>query len=181
MEKVIFPLYTLPPLDYLQALLQQEIIYISIGENFQKQTFRSRFEIMSPNKRQLLSIPLEKGKSSLRMEEVKISYAEPWQRKHWNAIETAYDNSPFFPYFDYKIKPVFMETPDFLWQYNFALLQNILACLKCTKKIEITPGNPNVASLIAAQKVQQYDQVFSDRHPFMPNLSILDWLFNNGV
>ena len=170
----------MPPLDCLQAMLQQDVIYISIEEGFQKQTYRNRFEIMSPNKRQILSIPLSKGKTKLTTKEVKISYAEPWQKKHWNSIETAYDNSPFFHYFDYKLKPMFMQQPEYLWEYNLSLLKIILACLKSPKSIEIVQDRPNAEALISMQKVEAYEQVFFDRHAFMPNLSIIDWLFNTG-
>ena len=87
----------------MKALLNCSTVYISVKEPFIKQTYRSRFEIMSPNKRQLLSIPLSKGKTKILTEMVAISYAEPWQKKHWHAIETAYDNSPFFMFLDYKL------------------------------------------------------------------------------
>lgn len=181
MEKVIFPLYTLPPLGYIQAVLQCKTAYLSIGENFEKQTYRSRFEIMSPNKRQLLSVPLVKGKSSVKMREVQISYDEPWQKRHWHAMETAYDNSPFFPFYDFKLKPVFMNSPIYLWEYNLALLQTVIDCLRSQVQLEITEEEPNSEFLIASQEVPMYDQVFSDRHGFMANLSIVDWIFNIGA
>jgi len=180
MEKIIFPLYLLPPLDYMQALLSCKKAYISIGESFQKQTYRNRFEIMSPNKRHTLSIPVQKGKTKLAMNEVKISYAEPWPRKHWQALETAYENSPFFEYYDYKLKPIFTKEYEFLWEYNYDLLKAVLSFLKADTQLELTNELPNTKELIAPQTVPQYDQVFMEKHAFMENLSILDWVFNQG-
>jgi hypothetical protein len=180
MEKLIFPLYLLPPLDYIQAMIAKPKAYISTGELFQKQTFRNRFEIMSPNKRHMLSVPVQKGKTKLRMKEVKISYAEPWPRKHWQALETAYENSPFFEYYDYKLKPIFTADYEFLWEYNYALLKEVLRYLKVDIELELTDELPNTEALIVKQTTPEYDQVFMEKHGFMNNLSVLDWVFNVG-
>lgn len=164
----------------MQALLSCHKAYVSIGEPYQKQTFRNRFEIMSPNKRHMLSVPVQKGKTKLSMKEVKISYAEPWQRKHWQALETAYESSPFFEFYDYKLKPLFTSEFEFLWEYNYALLKALLEYLKLDIELELTHELPNTEALIESQSVPKYDQVFSEKHGFMENLSVLDWLFNVG-
>jgi len=181
MEGLVFPLYHLPPFTYVQSMLGCKKVQISMSEPFQKQSLRSRFEIMSPNQRQVLSVPLQKGKSKCRMDEVKISYAEPWQRKHWQALETAYHNSPFFEYYGYQLKPVFMEQPVYLWQYNLKLLEMCKTLLKVDVAIEPTETLPNAFDTIEKTTIVPYDQVFADRHGFMENLSIVDWLFNVGA
>ncbi len=180
MEGVIFPLYTLPNLAMIDVMLQADIVQISLTEHFQKQTFRSRFEIMGPNKRQVLSIPLQKGKTTCTTAQVKISYDEPWQRKHWQAIETAYLNSPFFEYYDYKLKPIFFMEATYLWEYNLALLKLVFAFLKVEKKLELVSALPNYDELSYKNNIE-YDQVFSDKLGFMPNLSVIDWIFNQGA
>lgn len=181
MEKLIFPLYLLPPLDYIQVLISCKKAYISIGEQYQKQTFRNRFEIMSPNKRHMLSVPVQKGKTKLSMQDVRISYAEPWPRKHWQALETAYESSPFFEFYDYKLKPIFTAEYTFLWEYNYALLKAVLEFLNADVTLELTEELPNIKSEMGNLKLLVYDQVFLEKHGFMENLSVLDWLFNVGA
>jgi hypothetical protein len=181
MEKLIFPLYLLPPVSFFQALMKHDEVYISLGEPFKKQTLRSRFEIMSPNKRHTLSIPMKKGKTNCTMEEARISYDENWQRKHWQAITTAYDSSPFFEFLDYELKPLFMDQPVYLHEYNLSLLKWCMSKMKMDTRLKFTEEMPNSEAFIAGQKTFEYDQVFMEKHGFMPNLSVLDWLFNVGV
>ena len=181
MEKVIFPLYLLPPTAYFKAMLSFDVVYLSLGEPFKKQTKRSRFEIMSPNKRHTLSVPLKKGKSNFSMKEVQISYEEDWQRKHWQALVTAYSASPFFEYFDYDLKPLFMSKAENLYEYNSSLLQWCFQKLKIQTQVHFTDELPNAFELIEGQKIQSYDQVFMEKHGYMSDLSILDWIFNVGV
>lgn len=181
MEKVIFPLYLLPSAAYFQALMSQSEVYLSLGEPFRKQTERSRFEIMSPNKRHTLSIPMKKGKTNCTMQDALISYDEDWQRKHWQALTTAYDSSPFFEYFYQELKPLFLAKPDFLHEYSWMLMQWCIQKLKINTQVSFTNEVPNSYELIKSQVIQPYDQVFMEKHGYMENLSILDWIFNVGV
>jgi len=181
MEELVFPLYHLPPFNVVQCMMGFETVRVSLSEPFEKQSLRSRFEIMSPNQRQVLSVPLQKGKSKCRMDEVKISYAEPWQRKHWQALETAYHNSPFFEYYGYQLKPIFMDQPVYLWQYNIKLLEICFKLLRTSITIDTTHALPNAFNAIEQTKILPYEQVFIEKHGFMENLSILDWLFNVGA
>ncbi len=182
MEKsVVFPLYFLPSFNYVQLLSKYNSVYININEPFVKQSYRNRFEIMGSNKREILSIPLQKGKTLLKTKDVRISYDENWQKKHWQAIISAYKNAPFFEYYDYHLAPLFMVKETYLWEYNYQLLLKCLTLLHIdTKIIFIEDILPNTHQMIENINPLHYEQVFSDRLGFMQNLSIIDWLFNQG-
>lgn len=53
-----------------------------------------------------LSIPVEKAKSDTApMRDTRISDHGHWRHLHWNAILSAYNSTPFFPYYEDEFRP----------------------------------------------------------------------------
>ena len=77
-------------------------------------------------------------------------------------------------------------------EFNFKCFETIIDCLQLdvniskTNVFEKSPANViDARNLVNARKEQQlnfdsYTQVFSNKHGFIGNLSILDLLFNEG-
>ena len=51
----------LPPVSYFVAIAQSDSAVIEVGENYQKQSYRSRCNILTSNGVQKLSIPIRRG------------------------------------------------------------------------------------------------------------------------
>ena len=190
MESVLLPTAYLPPINYFSALLKNESVFIEQHEHFIKQTYRNRCEIFSSNGILSLSIPLQKNADKEVISRKKISYAEPWQLKHWRAITSAYKNSAYFEYFEDEFKPFYLEEHEFLMEFNTKLTKLILHILRQKKEIQFTNEfvkEFNGLDLRDAinNKPQttnpKYYQVFAAKYGFIPNLSITDLLFNKGL
>lgn len=176
----VYPLFFLPPVQFLRKLLATPEFSFSVGERYKKQTFRNRFDILGANNRQRLSIPVMHPGNHARMAEVKLSYTEKWQEKHWRSIESAYRKSPFFEHYEDRFKPLFSRRYELLAELNLDAAQRVCSLLQV----------PAAASLDTAQRATldyadepdptPYFQVFADRHGFVPGLSILDLIFNEG-
>jgi len=178
----------LAPISYYAILLQHENCSIEMHEHFVKQSIRNRCEIYGANGKLRLSIPKErKGSSKTIIQELKISYKDNWQKEHWNAIVSAYNSSPFFEYYKDELQPLFEEKEDYLVVFN-SKLQNIILDLLQEENTSNTTteylhkGDFSDLRNHKWEKVNQekYNQVFMEKHGFIPNLSILDLLFNLG-
>jgi len=189
----------LPPVQYLSKWLLHQRIRIEQHEHYQKGSYRNRCHVAGPNGRLRLSIPLQQGKNEQQpIREVRIAYREPWQRQHWQSIQTAYGNSPFFPYYAGTLRPFFEQPFDSLFDFNTRLLQTCLTLCGLPDSIEYTThyaSFPDTGTLdfrnAIHPKVRQsrpdpyfraapYPQVFQEKNGFLPNLSILDLLFCCG-
>ena len=195
MEKgAVFPLFYLPPIEYFQKIIEnRDKLLLENAEHFQKQSFRNRASIHSPNGRLDLIVPVVKGsKVHTVVKDVKISYDFNWQRLHWMSLQTSYRSSAFFEYYEDDLAVFYEKKWQFLFDYNEELLRLILGFLKInieysyTEDFEKTyPGfhdyresiHPKRASSL---KMSTYFQVFEERNGFLPNLSIVDLLFNQG-
>lgn len=185
----LFALHHAGNLAYYRALLHADEVVLDVHEHFPKQTFRNRFEILGPNGRQKLVVPTLKTGSRRTMHEVKISYRENWQKDHWKSLEAAYRRSPYFEFYEDRFRPLYTGKTETLLELNLALHTLILEL--CDLQIEhvlteeyLLPEKVQDDQRTQLKeyeaKQQSYLQVFSDRHPFVPNLSILDALFNLG-
>lgn len=191
MNILIHPTY-FPSISHYTALLQAETITFEVDDNFQKQTNRNRMYIYSPNGIQLLNIPVKHSKAlNQKFKDVKIENAFDWQKNHFKSLEAAYRTSPFFEYFEDDFVPIFEKKHTFMMDLNFeiyAIINNCLGIeLPYTKTEEYFHEVSNLKdyrNLANGKKDiftnEKYTQVFDDKHSFIPNLSILDLLFNEG-
>lgn len=189
----IFPLFYLPPVGYFSALKNQNFDFLfEKHEHFPKQTFRNRASIASPDGILDLVVPVIKGsKIHTPIKDVKISYDLKWQRLHWLSLQTCYRSSAYFEFYEDGLAPFYEKKYTFLFDYNLELFNWILKQLKLNPALKFTQEYQNAAEPIDYRnkfnkkdiylaQTKPYFQVFSDRNPFIPNLSSLDLLFNQG-
>lgn len=193
---VLNPLY-FGPLDYFKEILQADAIIWEVADHYQKQTFRTRQYIYGANGKLLLNIPIShagvKGEKQV-YEAVKIENSEPWQRTHWRSFQSAYQSSPFFEYYAPEIEPLFQSQQNQLTDFNLTCISKILECLGIEKNesqtVDYKHEYPSdhlidgrrltLAKRKSTVPIPAYFQVFQEKYGFLPNLSILDLLFNCG-
>ncbi len=196
MESVaVLPLLYLAPVQYYTKFFLYKEIYMQQAENYQKQSFRNRSNIYSANGKLSLSITIEKGRTpQIPYQSIKISYDEDWAKVHIRAIVSAYRASPFFEFYWDDYLPLFERKWDYLWDFNLGLHQLVLRDLGLSPKVKLVdnfavPNMHNYLFLATAKgktipdalfTPKAYYQVFSDKSGFIPNLSILDLIFNEG-
>ena len=184
----LLPTAYLAPISYYAILLQDPNCRIELNEHFIKQSIRNRCDIYGANGKLRLSIPKQrKGSSKTIIENLKISYRNNWQKQHWNAIESAYNSSPFFEYYKDDLKPFFEEKEEYLVNFNSKLQNVILSMLQQENIIKNTTEYLHKGNFFDLRNYtwklknqEKYDQVFMENQGFIPNLSILDLLFNLG-
>jgi hypothetical protein len=167
-------------ISYWAQLINQKKVVLTLNHTFQKQTSLSQYQIVGPNGVQKLSVPLKKSTRKGPYVDVEISYDENWIDEHWKSLNSYYKKSPFFLYYNYKIEPVYHAKHTTLVQFNLALLNAVLKCLKVD--IETVTDNDLAVSFVEQDKklIPSYPQVFDVKMNFQPNMSILDLLFNLG-
>lgn len=186
----LFSTAYLPSLSYMARFLKEEHPVIEVFDTYHKQTYRNRCRVMTANGVQLLSVPVIKVNGNHTMTaDMLISYREPWQQIHCRCLESAYRSAPYFDYCFDLIKPIFENRFEKLVDLNDTALNSILKLLKIQKGIVHTTEYVPTAdadfretfddkSLPDPKRFPKYYQVFGDRFPFAPDLSILDLLFN---
>ncbi len=187
----------LAPIQYYSKLIQYPTSLIEHFEHFTKQTYRSRCDIYSPNGLKTLSVPLVKRDHRQTVKDLKISYDYDWQKLHWRTLESSYRRSPYFEYFEDDLFPFYHDKKyDYLIDLNEALQQEIFILLKqksnysfTTEYLKIYTDADDYRNIITPKnsfesdktfQSKKYTQVFETRHGFIPNLSIVDLLFNQG-
>ena len=184
------------PIPFYAVAVRSTEVYIEQFENYTKQTFRNRCDIMGANGSISLIVPVVKSRSpKILIKDIKISYDVDWQRNHWRTIFSAYGSSPYFDYLKDDIIPFFEAKEKYLLDYNLKIHDTICKLFEIENNTILTSDFEMIAEdvrnlrelispknkLLNSQfKVENYTQVFSEKIGFIPNLSILDLLFNEG-
>ncbi len=190
---IVYPTYFAPITQYI-IYAQYNHVEVEVYDHFQKQTYRNRCYILGANGVQLLSVPLEhqKGLSNTISKDVRIDNSTQWQRHQLKTLETAYRSSPFYEFYEEEIQAIFKTNFKFLIDLQQSSFEAINDCiglgLSFDKTNEFKPLETlenDYRWLVNAKlkmnfDLDQYTQVFSDRHGFVSNLSILDLVFNEG-
>ena len=193
MQTILLSSAYLPPISFFTAINSGGDVLIEQYDNYCKQTYRNRCIIATAAGRQALTVPVVKWDSPKQlMKDVRISDHGEWRRQHWNALESAYMNSPFFMYYQDDFRPFYEKKYEFLIDFNTELTQLILKLAGIEKDIKLTQSygqkDPNTLDLRAMvepgtmepAQPHPYWQVFKQKHGFLPNLSAVDLLFNMG-
>ena len=198
------------PIQWYQKLYRYSRVQVEACDNFVKQTFRNRCVIAAANGLQALTVPVERttdgttrptaaAPGKCMVKDVRISDHGNWRHLHWNALTSAYGESPFFEFYADDIRPFFERKWTFLYDFNAAI------CAKMCELIGFEPNARPTDGYITADEAssagihdfrdairpkhplpdpsftpKRYYQVYERKHGFQPNLSILDLLFNMG-
>ncbi|MBQ7511079.1 MAG: WbqC family protein [Prevotella sp.] len=206
------------PIQWYQKLYRYEQVVIDRQEPFVKQTYRNRCLIATTNGIQALTVPVvhnsqlsmggndAQPNSELRTVNcalTKVSDHGNWRHLHWQAIQSAYGESPFFEYYEDDLRPFFTEHN---WEYLIDF--NDAICQKMCELLDIHPNlvprtshlEPRTSHLVPRTSSTDFRSVINPKHPlpdpdfeplpyyqvyrqkqgFLPNLSILDLLLNMG-
>lgn len=195
MHIISHPLYLAPTPLYAQLYAAQGLLVDADG-TFVKQTFRNRAIIATENGTQTLTIPIVHNNGQ-RMRDVRISEHGNWRHLHWNALQSAYRKSPFFDYYADDFAHFYEEKDGFLLDFNMRLHATICGLIGLERPIatleestmkwaknnysDLRPlASPQEFAKNAPPEPPAYYQVFAQRNGFIPNLSIIDLLFNMG-
>lgn len=188
----IFPTAYLPSIEYVSLFLETGNASIELFETYQKQSCRTRCNVMTANGVQTLTIPVIKvnGNHTLT-KDIEISYKESWQQVHLRCLESAYRKSAYFDYYFPYFEKIYKQKFNTLIELNDYCLRVILKLIKVKKEYSYTEdfekiidNNDYRISLSKNEtnkiEMKPYYQVFADRYGFISNLSIVDLLFNEG-
>ena len=188
------------PVQWYQKLCRANRVLMEQCESFQKQTFRNRCVIATANGTQALTVPVMSPHDTRQapVRDIRISDHGNWRHLHWQAIATAYGDSPFFDYYQDDLRPFFEHRWTFLFDFNEAIRETMCELLDIHPMVDYTesylPAAPTDDTLTDYRAticpkhpapdpdfaVRPYYQVYAARHGFLPNLSVIDLLLNMG-
>ncbi len=211
-------------MQWYQKLNRYEECLIERHESFIKQTYRNRMVIPTTNGPLALTIPTNHD-TSMAMKDIRISDHANWRHVHWNALLSAYGESPFFEYYQDDIRPFYEKKYEFLLDFNMETMEKMIELLDIRPNISLTdryalseerrvkreefngleekvqlnteinirhsPLNTEIVDFRETIRPKhplpdpefiprRYYQVYERKHGFLPNMSILDLLFNEG-
>lgn len=186
-SKYLIPCAYFGPIGYFAHIAQKECC-IEVCDYFTKQSIRNRCRIYGANGTLLLTVPkIRKNSSKTIFKDLRISYDWNWQKEHWQSIVSAYRASPYFEYYEDELYCLIHTKYQFLIDLNLEVSQFICSKLGLTKKLIVSEKYEATSSFIdlrnhtfEQERLNQYEQVFENKHGFLANLSILDLFLNEG-
>ncbi len=197
------PLCCFAPISWY-VLYAENDFALSDDEYFQKQTYRNRFDILTGNGVQTLTVPVEStGGERTKLRDVRIS-SEYNGKKTLQAIRSAYGNSAMYDFIELELEELFLKEEKFLIDFNTKAHEWTCRWFPKIPKERLIESKIPEERLIESKipkerlaepkiiderwkqrgtrpvELKSYPQVFADRFPFEKDLSILDAIFNLG-
>ncbi|GAA4398378.1 WbqC family protein [Nibrella viscosa] len=194
-NELLIELHFLPCLDYIAGLLMFNRVRIEANEHYQKQSYRNRCYVLTSNKIDCLTVPVQNGTHKQLIRDVRIDNGQSWQDRHWRCLCAAYGKAPFFEYYAPYLEPVIRRKSAFLFDLNLELLTICLHLVGASVQVKLTecyqkqpdPGVIDARSRISAHLAGEGPLFYRERvyaqnfgNVFVPNLSIIDLLFCQG-
>lgn len=192
MNIILHPTY-FPSIASFVAIANAKQVTFEVCDNYQKQTYRNRMHMYGANGKLSLTVPVIHSQKNRQLyKDILISEDTNWQDPHWKSMQSAYSGSPFFEFYQDDIEPLFTSKYRYLLDFNFKCLEVIYDCLQLPFEFETTKtfektliGSMDFRFLVDNRKEKEhpfkpYVQVFDDKYGFIPNLSILDLICNEG-
>lgn len=198
MNAVLLTSAYLAPVRYYSKLYAAPRAFEERCEYYVKQTYRNRCIIAGPEGPQALTLPVEHGGGARPLtRDIRLSDHGNWRHVHWNALASAYEKSPYFEYYADDFRPFYERRFTFLVDFNAGLRDLVCDLLQLHPDITVTTSYADAAALGADDfretirpklsaaddpsfRPLPYWQVFAGRTGFLPDLSIVDLLFNMG-
>lgn len=193
-SQLLLPALYLPPVSYFHVIHRNDSpIVLDQHEHFPKQTYRTRTTIGTANGRLDLIVPIVHGRRERRaMKDTLINYEFDWQRLHWLSLQTAYRSSAYFEFYEDDFAHFYEKKFEYLMDFNVQQLELVLKCLKINRVVSLSESfhamqaeneyrtaiHPKKSSVW--ENHTPYYQVFESMNGFIPDLSIIDLLFNQG-
>lgn len=186
-KQYLLPCSYMAPIEYF-AYLDRFDCTIEINDFFIKQTIRNRCAIYGANGKLHLTVPKNRKNSSKTViKDLKISYNHKWQKEHWQSLVSSYRSTPFFEYYEDEMNVLFHKKYINLIDLNLEMLNFISKKIGISTEFKFTSSYSKIIEQNDLRNYQfnsvelpRYIQVFENKHGFIPNLSILDLLFNEG-
>ncbi len=192
-EILLHPAY-FPSIVQMAAVARCKKVVFEVEDNYQKQSYRNRAYIAHANGLLLLNTPIKHTKKGIRQQtkSVKIENDFPWQSHHWKSLESAYRTSPYFEFYEDDLVSLFKTPVHNLMDHNLNIFTILCELLQIEVEVELSreymkePLIKDLRYLIDVKKSKNftftpYTQVLEANHGFLPNLSVLDLLFNEGT
>lgn len=184
-----------PSITQMVHVAQSEAVIFEYCDNYQKQTYRNRAYIAHANGRLSLNVPVLHNSNGARQKSrsVKTDGRFPWAEQHWKSLQSAYRSSPYFEYYEDELIDLFSKMDLTLMDHNIRIFERLSELLglevswsfTSSYTAEPSKGVIDLRRLINAKKqtncnLSAYTQVLQPSGDFLPDLSILDLLFNEG-
>ena len=173
-----------PPVEYFMAAAAAGELKVEDSESYVKQSYRNRCRIYACDGVLSLTVPVSAADGGKGIRDMRIDYS-------------AYRTSAFFEYYKDDLFAVMEAKPETLFELNTALTVKLLGLLglRCPLSFtgEYVPEyGPDVMDLresihpkktvpeMFRNRFKPYYQVFYEKFGFIPGLSALDLLFNEG-
>ena len=171
---MILPTAYLPPKSYREALMSEPAT-IEQMESFEKQTFRNRALIRDAKGELVrLTVPVKKVEHKQLTRDIEISYQTRWQHQHWITLVSAYQHTPYFLYFADYLRPFYEKEYKWLLDLNDEMNATLVALLKKERPLL----DESQKSKVERRTDDWSGLIWTDKHPWQTEISILDTLFD---